>query len=688
MSEQVVFLSYSHDSDEHREKVLALAERLREDGLDARLDQYINGTPEQGWPRWMLDQLDEAGFVLVVCTETYYRRFRGHEKPGVGKGVDWEGALITQEIYDAKSRTVKFVPVMLTPGQQLFIPEPLRPHTHYELTSEERYQALYAFLLGQASVEPRRLGAIRPVSKWVASPLTFGPLQPTLPAMIGVPHRNLSFTGRETLLSQLHQQLQTKGNSTLAQAALHGLGGIGKTQTAIEYVYRFGTHYRFVLWVVAEEEAAISAAYRSIARELGLVEPQADFKTAVLELKAWLSREDGWLLIFDNADDPALLRPYLPPARVGGKVLLTSRAKIFTDVGINEPFRVETLDPQDAVAFLINRTKCEEIGPAVELSEELGFLPLALDQAAAYINTVGVSLTDFLSSFRRRGLQLLEKGKPSADYPASIATTWNLSFSRIKKTSPASAALLTAAAFLNPDLVQIAVFTQGGSKLDGLLARALRGAEKDPLIFWELLEPLERYSLVERVSANGFKLHRLTQAVVKDSLGNKGSLIWVRWVVRAIEAAPPWFDFNRNLLGSRSNLAADLLALGDLAGAKRLQQKNLKFTESALGSEHPDTLVAGIQMANVLYELDDFAGARALYEQYMETSWRVLGREHQHTTVATWNFLSLILELKDSTAEAELLNKLRWLLDRDEASIPSTVQRKIRQYLLDDFRSI
>jgi hypothetical protein len=183
MPGKVIFVSYSHDSIEHREKVLRLAERLRRDGLDARLDQYVNGTPEQKWPRWMLDQLDDASFVLVVCTETYYRRFRGREVPSRGKGADWEGALITQEIYDGRSRTVKFVPVLLSAGQESFIPEPLRGHTHYELTSEERYQALYEFLVGQFSVEPGPLGAIIPVSKRVTQPLTFDPTpEPSTPA--------------------------------------------------------------------------------------------------------------------------------------------------------------------------------------------------------------------------------------------------------------------------------------------------------------------------------------------------------------------------------------------------------------------------------------------------------------------------------------------------------------------------
>jgi len=100
----LVFISYSHDSDEHRKQVLGLSERLRLDGIETLLDQYVNGTPLEGWPRWMMNQIDAADYVLVVCTETYYRRFRRHEVPG--KGVDWEGALITSDLYSARSRSL------------------------------------------------------------------------------------------------------------------------------------------------------------------------------------------------------------------------------------------------------------------------------------------------------------------------------------------------------------------------------------------------------------------------------------------------------------------------------------------------------------------------------------------------------------------------------------------------------
>jgi len=173
MSKKAVFISYSHDSDAHREEVLSLSERLREDGIETLLDQYVNGTPEQGWPRWMLDQLDAADSVLVVCTETYYRRFRGHEEPGKGKGVDWEGALITQELYDNRSRTLKFVPVFLSAANENWIPEPLRSGTHYALTSKSAYDSLYDFLLEQAGVEPGPVGPLKPKPRRKGTALTF-----------------------------------------------------------------------------------------------------------------------------------------------------------------------------------------------------------------------------------------------------------------------------------------------------------------------------------------------------------------------------------------------------------------------------------------------------------------------------------------------------------------------------------
>jgi len=173
MSTITVFISYSHDSDEHRQKVLALSERLRADGIETLFDQYVNGAPKEGWPRWMMNQLDAAQYVLVVCTETYYRRFRGHEVAGKGKGVDWEGALITSDLYDSRSQSLKFVPIFLSSAVVDYIPDPLRSSTHHTLTSESEYQRLYDFLLQQAGVEPGPVGTPKTKTRQKGTALTF-----------------------------------------------------------------------------------------------------------------------------------------------------------------------------------------------------------------------------------------------------------------------------------------------------------------------------------------------------------------------------------------------------------------------------------------------------------------------------------------------------------------------------------
>jgi hypothetical protein len=189
-----VFISYSHDSPQHEERVLGLAERLRLDGIDAQIDQYILGTPQEGWPRWMLNRLDWADFVLLICTELYYQRFRGADRPDRGRGADWEGQLVTLDLYNAKSRTVRFVPLLFSTEDIASIPEPLRGHTHYVLapqdpSSEQQYVALYRFLTGQADTTPGALGALRTLASRNVTPLSFGSAQalPQFPAAPQIP---------------------------------------------------------------------------------------------------------------------------------------------------------------------------------------------------------------------------------------------------------------------------------------------------------------------------------------------------------------------------------------------------------------------------------------------------------------------------------------------------------------------
>ncbi|AGA90131.1 SEFIR domain-containing protein [Thioflavicoccus mobilis 8321] len=229
-----VFISYSHDSEAHRERVLGLSERLRQDGIQTILDRYVNGTPPEGWPRWMLNRLDEAGRVLLICTPTYYRRFRGHEEPGKGKGVDWEGAIVTQEVYDARSETTRFIPVLFDPADETCIPEPLRSHTRHCLGSEHDYQGLYDAILEQSGVAPGELGPIKRKERRRAAPLTFADTKPP-PAAAPGPKVDLNhlpadaehFLGRGPELAAL-DTAWTEGSAT-SVVELIAPGGTGKT---------------------------------------------------------------------------------------------------------------------------------------------------------------------------------------------------------------------------------------------------------------------------------------------------------------------------------------------------------------------------------------------------------------------------------------------------------------------------
>ncbi|WP_427160537.1 SEFIR domain-containing protein [Aliinostoc sp. HNIBRCY26] len=154
-----VFISYSHDSQEHKDRVLIFSNRLRAEGIDCNIDQYRESLDE-GWPRWMRNQLEWADFVLVVCTENYYRRFWGQEVSGKGQGVTWEGAIILQELYETYQKTNKFIPVLFPDGESKNIPEILRSFSGYRLEINEEYEKLYRLITNQPAAQKPPLGKV------------------------------------------------------------------------------------------------------------------------------------------------------------------------------------------------------------------------------------------------------------------------------------------------------------------------------------------------------------------------------------------------------------------------------------------------------------------------------------------------------------------------------------------------
>lgn len=158
-----VFVSYSHDTPEHMDRVLGLSGRLREDGIDCVIDQYQFSPPE-GWPRWTASQIEEAEYILVICTKSYWERFRAKAGPGQGLGVKWEGAVINQDLYDAEANNTRFIPVIFTAQETAFIPNVLRGATRYDLSSKGQYEQLYRHLTNQPSVTMPVLGSLRPMA--------------------------------------------------------------------------------------------------------------------------------------------------------------------------------------------------------------------------------------------------------------------------------------------------------------------------------------------------------------------------------------------------------------------------------------------------------------------------------------------------------------------------------------------
>lgn len=227
-----VFISYSHDSQEHKDRILELADRLRQDGIDCNIDQYEESPPE-GWQRWMLNQVEVADLVLVACTEQYDRRFRGHEEFGQGRGVTWEGGVIIQELYDAQGQNSKFIPIAFTSEDSNFISSPLRSATNYRLNTANGYEALYRRLTNQPRTRKPELGKLRTLPprdrKQVFSNT---PQTPGTEESSASNSRPLNFfalddawVGRESLIRDLSQRIQESCRLLI----LVGITGIGKT---------------------------------------------------------------------------------------------------------------------------------------------------------------------------------------------------------------------------------------------------------------------------------------------------------------------------------------------------------------------------------------------------------------------------------------------------------------------------
>lgn len=307
---------------------------------------------------------------------------------------------------------------------------------------------------------------------------------------------------------------------------MSGLGGVGKTQLAVEYAYRYAHEYDVVWWLRAEEPAQLAADFAELAFALRLrSRSDPDQRLAVEAARKWLSQHGGWLLIFDSAREPSHVAPYLE-ASGSGHVIITSRHASWRGLAI--PLVLRGLAREDAVAFLLGRSGRTDDGSAALLAEALGDLPLALAQAAAYMEESGKPLSLYLELFEKRRRELLSR-RALGDTAPTVATTWDIAFEEAQSRSPAAGELLRLAAFLAADDIPREGLAPGAEHLPPALAEAVT----DPLVLDEAVAALRRCSLVE-AQESSLSVHRLVQAVVRDRLSEEDRALWAEIAVRVV----------------------------------------------------------------------------------------------------------------------------------------------------------
>jgi tetratricopeptide (TPR) repeat protein len=489
-----------------------------------------------------------------------------------------------------------------------------------------------------------------------------------LPPVWNVPYRrNPDFTGREQALAGLAEQLG-RGAAAVTQA-LQGGGGVGKTALAIEYAYRHRSEFDVVWWVRAETPATLAGDYTDLAVALGLDRvDQADQQLMAAVVRRWLEDHDRWLLVLDNAeapDTPTGLRPPLAvlvdllPRVVQGQVLVTSRdASWEQHASLAE---LEVFTAGEAVEFLLARSGGRDEQAAVDVAELLGLLPLALEQAGAYVRETRIALAAYVQRLREFPALTLTKGRPQhRDAADTVATTWQVSVERVRPV-PGAMVLLEICAFLAPEEIPRSLFTQQLEPASDELA--LLG--DNPFVLDEAIAGLRRYGLV-KAGEQTVTVHRLLQQVVRDRLDAATTASRVGLAVRLLAAAFPFEGFRRpgvwpvcaQLLSHALAVAGygeakviegaatgELLdrAAGYLLGraryieAQTLRERALAVAEATFGPLHPMVGTRLTYLGHLLMRAGEPAAALPLQERALAVFEAVLPEDDPWVAVTLTN---------------------------------------------------
>jgi hypothetical protein len=466
--------------------------------------------------------------------------------------------------------------------------------------------------------------------------------------LVRLPPWPVSLVGREGLLADINSRLRSANGPGPRILALHGLGGAGKTSVAVEYAHRHLSEVGVAWLFPAGNPTALTAGFGELAGQLRPREGVEHEDRVALVHSALADYGPGWLLVFDNAPDKESVERFIPPAG-GGRVLITSRNALWPR---RQAVEVPVLGREVAAEFLTSQTGDSDEQAAAALADEVGGLPLALEQAAAYMQAVGESLTGYLALFRRRRSDLLRRGKPSG-YGGTVATAWDLAFKQLEQSAPEAVGLLRLLAFCAPEAVPLRLLLQRQpgitERLSPQVAEVLVPLLEDELAADDAIAALRRYSLVRPAEDGAVSVHRLVQAVTDDQIPAELAGQWPRAAAALIEAAIPtgsrkrdrWRDFAALLPHAEKALARGSSGIeriagylgnsGSYAAARDLQQTVLAAREQTLNPKHPDILIARHNLAHWAGQAGDPAGARDRGWALLPLIAWALGAEHPGT---------------------------------------------------------
>ncbi|MDX8034233.1 FxSxx-COOH system tetratricopeptide repeat protein [Lentzea sp. BCCO 10_0856] len=510
-----------------------------------------------------------------------------------------------------------------------------------------------------------------------------------------VPARLQGFAGREELLEELSESLDA---GPVVVRAIEGMGGVGKSSTAIEYAHRHAAGYDVVWWIAAENPDLIPQQLAELGQALRLTEPSEPVGAAVPRVLGELRNRERVLLVFDNAEHPQALAPYLPGGQV--RVLITSRYPFWAGVAV--PVSIDVFIPEESARFLAARAPHLTADEIAEVTRTLGHLPSALDQAAALLADSTLTPANYLSLLDSRARDLLHRGVTlgaDGDTAMPVAASWSLAFDALAQRDPAALQLLTLLAWLAPEPVPLTLITGHPD----VLPEPLAAVATDPLRMADTMRLLRERALA-RVDADSLLLHRIPAALLRtgpdDARHPQATTHGSGWPVTAALVLrrglpenswnnpavwPQWHRLLPHLLTTTAPDRHDLLAthcdtlINLLSGISNYletsgqprqalphAQRAHRLAHDHHGPDHTTTFNSNTRLALRLSALGEYQAARELDEDTLNRQRRVLGDDHPNTLISANNLAINLRGLGEYQAARELdedtLNRRRRVL--------------------------